>query len=153
MCEKENEEIKKLENEKDQLFSKIDELTEKQNKIRKTIAQKLVDLKVGSFYQYHPYPKDIVTSNIAIYFYWDEKCTKEFDEIGMKLKITNAIIERFDSDSYTLSIEAPYILHFRDVEHLINSLSIIKQNEFDSVCNKFKWVYNLYPQDTCLGKE
>ena len=149
MYEKENEEIKELENEKNQLFSKIDELTKKQNKIRRTVAEGLVDFKVGSFYQYHPKG----ASSLAAYFYWDEKCTKDFDDTGMELKIANAIIERISSDGYTLTIESPYTLHFRDVEQLINGLSIIKQDEFDTVCNKFKWVYNLYPHDTCLSKE
>ena len=135
MYEKENKELETLEEEKKTLYDKIESIEAKQNDIRKGMIKDLINFKNGCFYKYCPFEDD--TNRLRTYFYWDKKCTKTFNEKGMELTISNALIVDRDMSSQRLVIERPYKITFLSANHILDRISEVSMTEVSDIYTRF----------------
>ena len=95
----------------------------------------LINFKNGCFYKYCPFEDD--TNRLRTYFYWDKKCTKTFNEKGMELTISNALIVDRDMSSQRLVIESPYKITFLSANHILDRISEVSMTEVSDIYTRF----------------
>lgn len=137
MYEKENKELETLEEEKKALYDKIKSIEVKQKDIRKGMIKDLINFKNGQFYKYCPFEDE--PNRLRTYFYWNKKCTKTFNEIGMELNISNAlIVDDRDMSSKRLVIESPYKVTFLSANHILDKIFEVPVTEVTDIYTRFQ---------------